>query len=88
MDEAKLIETMLALSSRVLLLLKEAARSTKAEGEQYTMWRKFTDNQHRLSLAVRESVNALNTDESNCKWHQRAHMPTLYEAWIQAVPHI
>lgn len=37
MEEATPIETMLALSSRVLLLLKEAARSTKAEGEEYTM---------------------------------------------------
>lgn len=85
-EEVKLIKTMLALTGRVLLLLKEAATSTEAEGERDTMWRKFTDNHHRLSLAVRESVNALNTDESNCKWHQRAYMPTQCEAGSQAVP--
>ena len=59
----KLIKTMLALAGKVLLLLREAG---KQKGETYTVQQKFTDNQHRLSLAVSESVNALNTDESNC----------------------
>lgn len=57
---------MLALAGKVLLLLREGERGREAEGEMYTVQQKFTDNQHRLSLAVRESVNALNTDESNC----------------------
>lgn len=60
---------MLALAGKVLLLPRESEREggTEAEGgEMNTVQRKFTDNQRRLSLAVRESVNALNTDESNC----------------------
>lgn len=65
---------MLALTGKVLQLLREAEREAeRSRRGNIHCAGKLTDNQHRLSLAARESVNALNTDESNCKWCQRVH---------------